>query len=127
MTIEERIKAAETRHFKAIFPNSVNHYDTMFGGMALSLMDEVAFIAATRFSRQSIVTVSTEKIDFKKPIPSGTIIEIVASIHKVGSTSIQVKVEVYREEMYVENRERAIEGIFTFVAIGKDKKPVRIV
>ena len=98
----------------------------MFGGMALSLMDEVAFIAATRFSRQTIVTVSTEKIDFKKPIPAGTIIEIVASIHKVGSSSIQVKVEVYREEMYVENRERAIEGIFTFVAIGKDKKPVRI-
>lgn len=126
MTIEERIKAAETRQFKAIFPVNVNHYDTMFGGMALSYMDEVAFIAATRFCRQRIVTVSSDKIDFKKPIPSGTIIEIIASIYKVGNTSIQVKVEIYREEMYSDQREKAIEGIFTFVAVDEDKKPVKI-
>jgi len=30
MNIEERIKLAETRIFKAVFPNTTNHYDTLF-------------------------------------------------------------------------------------------------
>jgi acyl-CoA hydrolase len=46
MTTEERIKQSETRIFKAVFPNTTNHYDTLFGGTAMHMMDEVAFIAA---------------------------------------------------------------------------------
>ena len=52
MTLEEKIKASETRIFKAVFPNTTNHYDTLFGGTAMHLMDEVAFITATRFSHK---------------------------------------------------------------------------
>ena len=126
MTLEERIKSAETRQVKAIFPNTVNHYDTLFGGTALSYMDEVAFIAATRFARLKMVTVSTDKIDFQVPIPAGTIIEIIGNIEKVGNTSVQVKVEIFIEEMYTYKRQKAIEGIFTLVAIGENKKPVKI-
>lgn len=126
MDLETRIKEAESRQFKAIFPNTVNHYDTLFGGAALAYMDEVAFITATRFSKQRLVTVSTNKIDFKRPIPAGTIIEIIGKIEHVGNTSIQVKVEIFVEEMYHEKREKAIEGLFTMVAVGEDKKPVRI-
>ncbi len=126
MTIEEKIKLAETRVFKAIFPSDVNHYDTMFGGAAMSFMDEVAFIAATRFSRLRMVTVASDKIDFTQPIPGGTIIEIIGSIQEVGNSSIKVKVEIFVEEMYSEKRKKAIEGVFTLVAIGEDKKPVKI-
>jgi acyl-CoA hydrolase len=74
---DERVKASETRIFKAVFPNTTNHYDTLFGGTAMQLMDEVAFITATRFCRMRTVTVSSDRIDFKKPIPAGTIIELV--------------------------------------------------
>jgi len=52
MTIEQRIQHSETSIFRAVFPQSTNHYDTLFGGQALYLMDEVAFITATRFSRK---------------------------------------------------------------------------
>jgi acyl-CoA hydrolase len=45
MELQEQIKQAETRIFKAVFPNTTNHYDTLFGGTAMQLMDEVAFIA----------------------------------------------------------------------------------
>ena len=50
MTLEEKILKAETRIFKAVFPSTTNHYDTLFGGTALYHMDEVAFIAADRKS-----------------------------------------------------------------------------
>lgn len=127
MTVEERIKQSETSIFKAVFPNTTNHYDTLFGGTAMLLMDEVAFITATRFSRQLMVTVSSDKIDFKKPIPAGTIIELVGKVEHVGNTSLKVSVEIYIEQMYAEGRELAIHGSFTFVAIDEHKKPVKII
>jgi len=126
MAYEDRIAKSETHIFKAVFPNSTNHYDTLFGGTAMHAMDEVAFITATRFSRQKMVTVSSDRIDFKKPIPAGTIIELIGKVSYVGNTSVKIKVEIYIEQMYTEHRERAITGEFTFVAIDENKKPVKI-
>jgi len=89
-------------------------------------MDEASFICATRFSRKKVVTVSTEKIDFTTPIPQGTIVELVAKVDKVGSTSCVVKVDIFMEDMYSSKRDKAVTGYFTFVAIGDDKKSVAI-
>ncbi len=124
---QERIKDAETRIFKVVFPNTTNHYDTLFGGTALQMMDEVAFITATRFARKRMVTVSSSKIDFNKSIPADTIIEIVGQVSRIGNTSVDIRVEIFKEEMYEEKREKAIEGVFTFVAIDEHKKPIQVV
>ena len=126
MTLAEKIKTSETRIFKAVFPNTTNHYDTLFGGTAMLLMDEVAFITATRFTRKRCVTVSSDKIDFKMPIPAGTIIELVGKVSKIGNTSLDVKVDIFIEQMYNEGSEKAISGSFTFVALDENKKPTRI-
>lgn len=127
MTLEERIQKSETRIFKAVFPNTTNHYDTLFGGTAMHMMDEVAFITATRFSRQIMVTVSSDKIDFKKPIPAGTIVELIGKVTHVGNTSLKVSVEIFIEEMYNDTRYQAIKGEFTFVALDKDKNPTNVI
>ena len=127
MDVEQRINNSITRIFKAVFPNTTNHYDTLFGGTAMQLMDEVAFIAATRFSRKRVVTVSSNKIDFTKPIPAGTIIELVGRVTHVGNTSLKVQVEIYIEEMYSDGREKAISGEFTFVAIDEHKKTIKAI
>lgn len=126
MNLDERIQASETRIFKAVFPNTTNHYDTLFGGTAMQLMDEVAFITATRFSRKRMVTVSSDKIDFNKPIPAGTIIELIGKVVKLGRTSLTVSVDIAVEEMYSFERHIAITGTFTFVAIGANKQPIPI-
>ncbi|MFY0254015.1 acyl-CoA thioesterase [Chitinophaga sp. 30R24] len=126
MTYEQRVAESTTRIFKAVFPNTVNHYDTLFGGTAMKLMDEVAFITATRFTRMRTVTVSSDRIDFTKPIPHGTIIELVGEVIQVGKTSLKVEVNVYVEQMYENHREKAISGTFTFVAIDEHKKPMQI-
>ena len=127
MAYEKQIAGSVTRIFKAVFPNTVNHYDTLFGGTAMQLMDEVAFITATRFSRMRMVTVSSDRIDFTKPIAHGTIIELAGEVTEVGKTSLKVRVTVYVEQMYAGHREKAIEGTFTFVAIDDQKRPTMIV
>jgi len=126
MTTEEKIKASETHIFKAVFPSTTNHYDTLFGGTAMHLMDEVAFITATRFSRQRVVTVSSDRIDFKQPIPAGTFVELIGRVIHIGNTSMKVHVEIFIEQMYSDHREKAISGNFTFVAIDENKKPIKV-
>lgn len=125
--LQDRIDAAKTNIFKVVFPNTTNHYDTLFGGTAMNLMDEAAFIAATRFSRKKVVTVSSDRIDFTEPIPAGTIIELVAEIASIGNTSLKVRVDLFQENMYNTSPQRkSISGQFTFVALDDNNQKTSV-
>ncbi|MEH6344208.1 MAG: acyl-CoA thioesterase [Bermanella sp.] len=124
--IEQRKQLAQTRVTKAIFPDRTNHHHTLFGGTALQWMDEISFIAATRFSRQNIVTVSSDKIDFKHPVPAGSVVELIANVVEVGRTSLKVKVDMFVENLYEDGSIKAITGSFSFVAIDEHKKPTPV-
>jgi len=126
MTLEDRIEQSTTHHFMTVFPFTTNHHDTLFGGKAMAIMDEVTFMCATRFCRKALVTVASDKINFAKAIPGGSMIEAIAKVIKVGRTSLQVKVEIYLEDMYKDGRELAVEGLFSLVALDEDKKPVPV-
>lgn len=126
MDYEEKIKSSETHVFKVVFPNTTNHHNTMFGGKVMEMMDEVAFMTATRFARKSFVTVSCDRIDFKKPIPADTLVELIGRIHYVGNTSVKVTIDIFVEEMYKDIREKAVSGDFTLVAIDENKKPQKV-
>lgn len=126
MTFEEKVNQSESRIFKAVFPDMTNHHNTMHGGEAMKMMDEIAFITATRFCRKGIVTISSDRIDYKKPLPAGTIVEIIGRVKSVGNTSLKVEVEVFVEEMYSTSRVKAIHGIFTLVAIDENKQSIKV-
>lgn len=124
--IAQRTQSSITRVTKTIFPGMTNHHNTLFGGQALAWMDDVAFVAATRFCRKPLVTVSSEKIDFKEPIPEGTFAELVAQVVYVGNTSLKVQVDIFLENMYEDNQHKAISGIFSFVALDENKRPTAV-
>lgn len=124
--IARRIDASEARVIKAVFPSNTNHHNTLFGGEALAWMDETAFIAATRFCRKTLVTVSSDRIDFNKAIPAGSLAELVARVIHVGNTSLKVEVNIFVEDMYQDKREHAIRGVFTFVAVDENRKPTQV-
>lgn len=124
--IQRRTELSVTSVTKAVFPPTTNHHNTLFGGTALAWMDEVSFIAATRFCRLPLVTVSSDRIDFKHAIPAGSIVELVGRVIKVGTTSLKVEVNLYVESMYSDGREKAVSGVFSFVAVGEDKKPIPV-
>lgn len=124
--IKQRINQSEARVIKAVFPSITNHHNTLFGGEALAWMDETAFIAATRFCRKTLVTVSSDRIDFKKPIPAGSLAELIARVIYVGNTSLKVEVNIYVEDMYQDHREHAIRGVFTFVAVDDERHPTAV-
>ncbi|HAN77138.1 MAG TPA: acyl-CoA thioesterase [Bacteroidales bacterium] len=126
MEIKERIEKSETRQFKVIFPNTLNAHETLFGGTAMQWMDEVAYITATRFTRMKMVTISTDKMQFKNAIKSGTIAEIIGKVIKVGNLKLDIRVEIRVEEMFSDIRFKAVNAIFTFAAIDSNHKPIKM-
>lgn len=121
--MEERINKSETRQCKAIFPNTLNANETLFGGQAMKWMDEVAYITATRFTRQRMFTVCTECIRFLKAVPQNSIVEVMGRVEKAGNVKIRVKVEIYAEEMYGNKRDKVVDGIFVFACLDENKQP----
>lgn len=125
-TLEERMEQATSRVVKLVFPNLLSHQDHMFGGTVLQWMDEIAVITGTRFSRKTLVTASLDRIDFKKGIPVGTLVELIGRVVGVGRTSMKVEVEVMMEQLYTDERESVIKGMFTLVTIDKDRRPTPV-
>lgn len=121
---QARAARSRSQMVKIVFPKDTNHYDTLFGGTALQWMDEIASIASIRFSRQQTVTISLDAITFKRAIPSGHFVELVAEVVDVGRTSMKIQVDVFLEPMDRDEREKAISGCFTFVAINAERQPV---
>lgn len=107
-----------------VFPTQTNHYGTLFGGHALELMDKSAFITASRYARKSMVTASSSKIDFHAPVRQGDLVEVIGRIVKKGRTSLQVKVELFSEDLLSGKRQLCAQGDFVLVAVDKHSKPI---
>ncbi|HET6380425.1 MAG TPA: acyl-CoA thioesterase [candidate division Zixibacteria bacterium] len=122
----EELQHDEVRMVHLVFPHMTNHIGTMFGGHALALMDQAGFLAATRLSRRSMVTVASDRVEFKVPVRAGQLVELVARVAKVGRTSVTVNVEMYAEELLSRKRVLATQGSFVFVAIDEQGRPIPV-
>lgn len=116
----------ETRIVEIVFPTNTNSYGTLFGGHALSLMDRLAFIVASRYARKTVVTASSEKIEFRTPVKEGELIELVGRIVRVGNTSITVDIDMYSENLLTGERSLSTTGEFVMVAVGEDGRPTPV-
>jgi acyl-CoA hydrolase len=116
MLSKQTLPGLELRQVHIVFPNDTNHLGTLFGGKALAWMDQAAFIAASRFARKTVVTVRSESVDFKRPVQQGDLAELCARVVLVGTTSMTVDVELWREVLLSGERELATRGRFVMVA-----------
>ena|SRR5688572_31676819 len=116
----------EARMTEIVFPDHTNHLGTLFGGQALAWMDKAAFIAASRYARCTVVTARSEQIDFHVAVPKGALVELVARVVGTGRTSLQVEVEMHREDLLSGDAQLATRGRFTMVALGRDGQPTAV-
>ena len=99
-----------------VFPGDTNHHGTLFGGVALAHMDKVAFLAASRHGRAPFVTASSQKIDFAAPAQEGDLVEVTGHLVRVGTSSLDVEVELIAEAPVSGERRLCTRGRFTLVA-----------
>lgn len=109
----------ESRAVKAalVLPPDTNHYGTMFGGKVMSHIDDIAAIAATRHARTSVVTASTDSVDFLHPIRNGHSVCLEAFVTWTHRTSVEVFVKVVAEDMLSGARSVCATAFLTFVAV----------
>jgi acyl-CoA hydrolase len=111
---------------KIVMPGQANAMGTLFGGVALAMMDEAAAIAALRHARCSVVTAHVQSVDFKAPIYQGEAVEVTARLSSVGRTSMRVKLEMWGENLQTGERRFCTTAEFVFVAMGADGKPTPV-
>ena len=108
---------------RLVLPGITNRYGSLFGGVALSLMDEAAGIVGTRVARGPVVTAHIASVDFKLPVRQGEAVEVIASLIAVGRTSMRINVETYGECMEEGTRRQTTAAEFVMVAVDPDGRP----
>ena len=119
MKERQKKKAIEITRTELVLPNMTNVHGTMFGGKVLEMMDMTCAIAAMRFCRKPVVTISSEHVDFKVPIRAGSVIEMKAKVVYTGTTSMAVKVTLHSQHPAEESSRLSTTGFFNFVALDR--------
>ena len=104
-------------------PADANPHGDIFGGWLLSQMDLAGGTVATRRAKGRTVTVAITAMTFHRPVFIGDEVTCYATIIKVGRTSITVKVESWVRRGIGDEQIAVTEGIFSYVAVGSDRRP----
>lgn len=123
--MEQRF-ARESRCYKTsrIFPTDVNNHNTLFGGKLMSYIDDIASIAASKHCRRSVVTASTDSVDFLNPIRPTDSVCLESFVSWTGKSSMEVFVKVITEDLMSGQRAIAATAFLTFVALDDERRPV---
>lgn len=109
-----------------VLPGETNALNSLFGGELLARMDRAASISASRHCRQIVVTASVNHVAFAKPIPLGTVVTVEAKVSRAFKTSMEVYIDVWIEDRTSGEKTKANEGIYTFVAVDENGRPVEV-
>ncbi len=117
---------AATEITEFMMPGQVNNLGNVFGGVVLSMVDRAAAVTAMRHARQTCVTVSINRVDFKEPIYAGELVTCSARVHYVGRTSMEIGVAVFAENPITGRRRHTNDCFLTFVAIDENSRPAPV-
>lgn len=108
---------------RLVLPGHTNRHGSLFGGIALSLMDEAAGIVGTRVARGPVVTAHIESVDFKAPIWKGEAVLVTAKLAGIGTSSLRIRVETWGECLEEGTRRYCTTAEFVMVAIDQHGRP----
>ncbi len=112
-------------------PADTNANGDIFGGWIMSQMDIAGGILAKEIAHGRTVTVAVDGMKFLRPVQVGDVVCCYGRLLRVGTTSLQLHLEVWvkpilREIESPETRFKVTEATYTFVAIddGGQKRPI---
>jgi acyl-CoA hydrolase len=116
---------SESRAVKTaiVLPPDTNNLGTMFGGKVMAYIDDMAGLSAMRHSRMTVVTASTDSVDFLHPIRSDHAICLESFVTWTHKTSMEVFVKVMGEDLRTGKRTVCATAFLTSVALDDQGKP----
>lgn len=109
-----------------VLPSHTNALGSIFGGVIMSWIDICGAISAQRHSQCDVVTASVDDLHFIAPVYKGWVVNLKAGVNYVSKTSMEVGVRVEAENPRTGDIFHTSSAYLTFVAIGKDGKPVPV-
>jgi len=109
-----------------VLPSHTNALGTIFGGVVMGWIDIAGAIAAARYARSPVVTVSIDHMHFIVPIKIGFTVLIHAQVTYVGNTSMEVEVSVDAENSQTGEVRKATTAFLTYVAVDEFGRPRKV-
>jgi acyl-CoA hydrolase len=103
-----------------------NFSGKMHGGELLKLLDKSALTCGMRYSGKYCVTLSVDKVVFRKPIFIGEMVTLLATVNHTGRTSMEVGIKVIAENMKERSVRHTNTCFFTMIAVDDDGKPTEV-
>jgi len=109
-----------TEMVQVVLPNDANPLGFILGGTVMHLIDIAGAIACHRHTRTLLVTAAVDGLQFLHPIKVGDLIILKARVTAAWTTSLEVEVEVFSEEILTGLRRMTSVAYLTFVAIDRE-------
>ena len=109
-----------------VLPNDTNPLNNLMGGRLLHWMDIAAAISAQKHCNNIVVTASVDNVSFRHAIKLGDVITIEAKVTRAFSTSMEVRLDVWAENIPSGTRVRSNDAFYTFVALNKEGVPIAV-
>ena len=109
-----------------VLPGETNPLNNLFGGELLARMDRAASITARRHSRRICVTASVNHVAFNRAIPLGSVVTVESKVSRTFNSSMEIYIDVWIEDRESGIKNKANEGIYTFVAVDETGRPIPV-
>lgn len=121
----EARKAADslTIMTEIVLPNDTNVFGNLMGGRLMYWMDIAAALAAQKHCNAPVVTASVDNISFENPVKLGNAVHIEAKVTRAFTTSMEIHMRVWGEDLTQQYKYKSNEAYYTFVALDPNRKP----
>ena len=114
--IFKTVKSSKVTISELMLPSHTNFSGKIHGGYILSLLDQIAFACASKYSGFYCVTASVDTVNFLNPIEVGELVTMKASVNYVGRSSMIVGIRVESENIQTGKSKHCNSSYFTMVA-----------
>ncbi|MQP25684.1 acyl-CoA thioesterase [Flavobacterium sp. LMO8] len=126
MNTVNTVEASKITLSELMLPSHSNFSGKIHGGYLLSLMDQIAFASASKYSGCYCVTASVDTVDFLNPVEIGELVTLKASVNFVGNTSMVVGIRIVSENIQTGIIKHCNSSYFTMVAKNEEGKSVKV-
>ncbi len=119
-------KESHTIMNELVLPNDTNTLNNLMGGRLLHWMDIAAAISAQKHCNRIVVTASVDNVSFKNSIKLGDVVTIEAKVTRAFNTSVEVRLDVWAENIPSGTRVMSNEAYYTFVAVDQSGRTIPV-
>ena len=109
-----------------VLPNDTNTLGNLMGGRLMHWMDIAAAISSQKHCNCPVVTASVDNVSFKQPIKLGDVVNIEAKVTRAFNTSLEVRLDVWTQNIPSGTKIKSNEAYYTFVALDAEGNTVRV-